>query len=550
MAKKILGAAMGNCVHVAGVMSFLRLAEEVGCDTHFLGPATPIADIIAACLEWRPEVLALSYRLTPEVAETLFVELSGAIKEAGLGEMELIFGGTPPVAVKASESGLFSRIFGGDDGPAEVIAYLRGETKDSDRTVPPQDLFPRIKAQYPYPLVRHHFGLPGLEQTIAGVEQIAEAKVLDIISLGPDQNAQFAFFRPTEMDPLQSGAGGVPVRTREDLARIYAASRCGNHPLMRCYSGTRDLLLWAEMNKSVLNNAWAAVPLCWYNALDGRSNRSPLESIPENLKVMAWHAERGIPVEVNEAHHWSLREAPDTIAVAAAYLAALNAKKQGVSQYIAQYMLNTPMGTSYVADLAKMMAKRDLIESLHDDSFTSVRQVRTGLMSLSTNMNMAKGQLASSIALAMNLEPHIVHVVGYSEANFAATPEVVIESCQIIHGVIRNQLQDSPNGTIDQRVVARWEHLMSEAKLLLSAIESLGKGEEVLTDPVVIAKAIEIGLLDAPHLKGNKFARGQVKTKIINGSCVAVDDNGRALTEKERIERVFGGKSCGACSNS
>ncbi|MBS3949164.1 MAG: methionine synthase [Peptococcaceae bacterium] len=540
MPKKILGVVMGNCVHVAGIMTFLRLAEDVGYDTHFLGPATPIPDIISASLELHPDVLAVSYRLTPAVAESLFAELKGTLHDAGLSSVDLICGGTPPVAEVASKTGMFSRIFSGEEGPAEVLEYLRGQSSQQEASIPPQKLMERIVSRQPYPLIRHHFGLPDVSKTIEGVRKISAAKVLDVLSLGPDQNAQFSFFRPSEMDSLQHGAGGVPVRTREDLAGIYEASRCGNYPLMRCYSGTRDLLLWAEMNKEVINNAWAAVPLCWYNALDGRSDRPPAESILENLKVMAWHAERGIPAEVNESHHWSLREAPDTVAVVAAYLAALNAKKQGVETYVAQFMFNTPMGTSYVADLAKMTAKRDLIESLHDASFASVRQVRTGLMSLSANMFMAKGQLASSIALAMNLEPHIVHVVGYSEANFAATPEVVIESCQMIHGVIRNQLYDAPNATLDSRVVARRDVLLSEAKLLLSAIESLGQGVEALTDPNVIAKAIEIGLLDAPHLKGSRFARGEVRTQMINGACIAVNEKGCSLTEKERIERVFG----------
>ncbi|HBK86124.1 MAG TPA: methionine synthase, partial [Firmicutes bacterium] len=66
-----------------------------------------------------------------------------------------------------------------------------------------------------------------------------------------------------------------------------------------------------------------------YSELDGRSNRPLATAIAENLATMAWYAERGIPVEVNEAHHWSLREASDTIAVAMAYLAAAFAKQQG-----------------------------------------------------------------------------------------------------------------------------------------------------------------------------------------------------------------------------
>jgi len=523
MPKKILGAAIGSCVHVAGVIAFLRLAEDVGHATEFLGPAVGISDLISAAQKWRPQTLALSYRLSPDAARALLAELATALEAAGLADLEMIFGGTPPVAKIAAETGLFTRIFSGEDGPAEVLAFLRGEKVGEDSSVPPQNLVDRVAGVAPYPLLRHHFGLPSLEETIAGVRTIANAKVLDIISLGPDQNAQCSFFRPQEMDPLQHGAGGVPVRTPADLAALYAASRTGNYPLLRCYSGTRDLLQWAALSRETINNAWAAVPLCWYNVLDGRSDRLPTESIPENLAVMAWHAERGIPVEVNEAHHWSLREAPDVIAVVAAYLAALNAKQQGVKTFVAQYMFNTPMGTSYRNDLAKMLAKRDLIESLHDDNFTSLRQVRTGLMSLATNMYIAKGQLASSIALALNLQPHIVHVVGYSEAQYAASPEVVIESSQIVHGVIRSRLHNAPDASLDPLVAERRQALKQQAQELLQKIARLGQGEHPLTDPMVIAKAIQVGYLDAPHLKGNRFARGAVKTRIIDGACVAIE---------------------------
>ncbi len=81
------------------------------------------------------------------------------------------------------------------------------------------------------------------------------------------------------------------------------------------------------------------------------------ESIAENQSVMKWHAERNIPVEVNESHHWSLRYSPDSIAVAAAFIAAYNAKMMGVKVYISQYMFNTPPETSFTMDLAKMLPK-------------------------------------------------------------------------------------------------------------------------------------------------------------------------------------------------
>ena len=255
---KILGAPLGHDVHVAGTLRFLRLAEEHGYDTAFLGPAVGTTGIVQAAQEYRPDILALSYRLTPELVPGLVQQLRGALAEAGLGNMTLIFGGTPPATVAAAATGAFRCCFSGQEGIDEIIAFLQGR----DQEPYPDQLIPRLAAKRPYPLLRHHFGLPSLADTIAGVKQIAEAKVLDVISIGPDQNAQASFFRPDELDPRQVGAGGVPLRQPEDLQALYAASRTGNYPLMRIYAGTRDLVEWAELAVNTLHNAWGAIPLC------------------------------------------------------------------------------------------------------------------------------------------------------------------------------------------------------------------------------------------------------------------------------------------------
>ena len=84
--------------------------------------------------------------------------------------------------------------------------------------------------------------MPTLEATRIGIEKIAEAQCLDVISLGIDQDAQENFFKPERQDPRRKGAGGVPVRSREDYESLFAASRRGNFPLMRTYSGTDDFI--------------------------------------------------------------------------------------------------------------------------------------------------------------------------------------------------------------------------------------------------------------------------------------------------------------------
>lgn len=540
MRGRIVGGALGNCVHVAGTVGFLRAAEQVGYETRFLGAAVGVEDFVQAVREHSPDIVGVSYRLTPEVAGSLIAQLKAKLEENALADRRFVFGGTPPVCEVAERFGWFERCFTGLENPDEVWAYLKGERARSDAEDYGHTLRERLARKQPQPLLRHHLGLSTMEATVGAARKIAEAGVLDVISVAPDQNAQECFFRPEEMDSALDGAGGAPIRCRDDLRALYEATRCGNHPLLRVYSGTRDLVSWAEMSAETVHNAWGAIPLCWYTALDGRSTRAPEDGIRENQQAMRWHAERGIPVEVNEAHHWSLREAHDTIAVVMAYLAAYNAKKMGVTDYVAQYMFNTPPTTYGAMDLAKMLAKNELIESLHDDRFSSVRQVRAGLLSLSPRMDVAKGQLAASTALALAVKPHIIHVVGYCEGDHAADADDVIESCRIVQGVLRNCLFGMPEMPADPTVEQRKQELLSEARMLLDAICNLGRGEaDPQSSPRVLARAIEIGLLDAPHLKGNPYAAGVLETRAIGGAIRAIDPTtGDALSERERLART------------
>ncbi|HHW04140.1 MAG TPA: cobalamin B12-binding domain-containing protein [Thermoanaerobacterales bacterium] len=540
MRKKILAASIGNCVHVAGIMNFLTLAEKEGYETIFLGAAVPIDELISVVKSERPEYVGVSYRLTPGPLREVLKELGQKIKNEGLNGIKWIFGGTEPTAEVAEESGLFYKVFNGLEDVDDVIGFLKGR-RLSEAEYYARDLVSRIKSKYPYPILRHHLGLPTLEETVASVEKIAESKVLDVISIAPDQNAQEHFFEQDKMDRRLDGAGGVPVRSREDFLALYDAAQRGNFPLLRCYSGTNDLIPFAELLQDTIKNAWCAVPLCWYNVLDRRGPRPVKESIEENQQVMKWHGERGIPVEVNESHHWSLRDAHDTIGVVTAYLAAYNAKKMGVKDYIAQYMFNVPPSISPKMDLAKMLAKIELIESLQDDSFTVYRQARAGLASFPGDLSQAKGQLASSAYLAMAIKPHIYHVVGYCEAHHAATADDIIESCRIVRGVIRNHFLGAVDITKDKEVQNRKRELIEEALFTLGAIKELNPAaKDPLADAGTIAKAIKIGILDAPHLRGNPYACGKLTTRLVEGALYAYDpEEKRIVTEKERIEKIM-----------
>jgi len=551
----VVAAALGECVHVAGVMNFLRLAEEAGWEPLFLGPAVPIERVLEAARERNAALVGVSYRLTPETGERLLAEFAEAADDLRTSGVRFAFGGTPPVAERARAIGFFEQIFDGSEAPEEVLAYLRGRPTAAVEAAYPQTTLERITWKAPYPLLRHHFGLPSVEATRRGIEQIADARVLDVISLGTDQDAQENFFHPERQDPRRTGAGGVPVRTPDDYRALHAASRRGNFPLLRTYSGTDDFVRLAEMYVETINIAWAAVPLFWFNAMDGRGPHDLETSIRLHQRLMAWYGSRGIPVELNEPHHWGMRDAPDVVFVVAAYLSAHNARAFGVRDYIAQLMFNSPPGLSDAMDLAKMLACLELIEPLagrettadpgsaahatrntqHD--FSIYRQTRVGLLSHPLDPEAARGHLAAATYLQMALRPHIVHVVGHTEAHHAATAEDVIAACKVARRAIENAVRGAPDMTLDPHVQTRKAELVAEAQVTLSAISALASPgvTDPLIDPPTLARAVTTGILDAPHLRSNPFGRGQVTTRIVHGACLAVDRAGHPLSERTRL---------------
>ena len=539
----VLAGALGECAHVAGVLKFLGLAEEQGMATHFTGPATPIQEFIDAIGQYNPQIVGVSYRLTPETGEKLLRQFAATVREAGLaGGRRFCFGGTPPVAERARGIPLFEAVFTGEEPIEEVVAYLRGGEAGPARIEEyPQTFVERWAWKQPRPLIRHHFGLPTVEATVRGIGELAESRLLDVISIGPDQDAQESFFHPERQDPRRKGAGGVPIRTAEDLRALHQASRRGNYPLLRIYAGTRDLVRLGALFHETIHNAWAAIPLFWFNRMDGRGPMDLEESIRVHQEAMRWHAEQGIPVESNEPHHWGMRDASDTVFVVASYLAAYNAKRAGVQDYIAQYMFHSPPGLSDKMDLAKMLAARDLAETLRDETFRIYHQTRTGLLSYPVQEDAARAQLAASIYLQMAMRPDVLHVVAYCEADHAAEPADIVASVRMARHVLELALRGQPDMTLDPEVEQRRRETGAEAQTLLAAIASRA-GRDVqdpLSHPPALAASVRLGLLDAPQLRNNPCAPGRSRTRIIGGACREVHpESGQPIDEEQRIVQL------------
>ena len=542
MKKTVVAAALGECVHVAGIMNFLRLAESAGWRTVFLGPAVSVEEVLKAAEAEKADLVGVSYRLTPETGERLLGEFAEAADDLRNHGVRFAFGGTPPLAEKAKKLGFFEKVFEGGELPEQVLAYLKTESAGQTENINyPQNTIERLQWKSPYPLLRHHFGLPTMAETISGIEKIAEAKVLDVISLGIDQDAQENFFHPEKQDPRQKGAGGVPVRSREDYQALYAASQRGNFPLLRTYSGTDNFIKLAEMYAQTIHIAWCAIPLFWFNQMDGRGPWNLEGSIREHQNVMKWYGEHNIPVELNEPHHWGMRDAPDVVCVVSAYLSAYNARAFGVKDYIAQFMFNSPPGLSDAMDLAKMLAILRLIEPLRSPNFNIWRQTRTGLLSYPLDLPAARAHLSASIYLQMALKPDIVHVVGHTEADHAATADDVIEACTMAHRVIQNTVKGAPDMIADPAIQIRADKLAQEAQITLQTIRSICNDSSL--DPFIdahnLANAVSSGILDAPQLRNNQFAKGEINTRIIDGACIPVDPTGMPISEKVRMDALL-----------
>jgi len=202
-------------------------------------------------------------------------------------------------------------------------------------------------------------------------------------------------------------------------------------------------------------------------------------------------------------------------------------------------MFNSPPNVSDAMDLAKMLALLALIAPLAGPDFRIWRQTRTGLLSYPLDQDAARAHLAASVYVQMALRPHIVHVVSHTEAHHAASADDVIEACKLARRAIENALNGQPDMAADPAVQQRRKELADEARLTLEAIKQLaGPGvDDPWLDPATLARAVAGGILDAPHLRNNPYARGQIATRVDGrGACVAVDPHTRRpLTERERL---------------
>lgn len=603
-----VATSLANDPHTEGMHNASKIAALGDVESIILPPSLDYAAFYESIHKHNPKYIGLSYRQNENVAvEELFKVVnylynSGLVKKED--DVKIQFAGLPKtikilenkiaelplkVILCKNSSKVFDRITETVDffdirkdreaiinrvyeelvpKGIEIFNQLADEAVRGDdyKNEPPlavpsieacRDYTVRI-AESEFPVLRSHFGIPApdIKPTVEGIRELAEARVLDELSLGSSDLSQRYFGHPEMFERLKND-GGVPYKDYSDLVALYHASRRGNFPGVKPYCHVTDIVKFVHqcLDAGMLRGVHQAVPLFWFNELDGRGPAIVRDSIKEHFDAVMELAKAGIPVEMNDPNQWSSRWAHDTVIVASYALVSAVMTMCGVDNMVLQMQFNKPKETGDYADLAKMSAGLEMARRISMGRKVPAhiyRETRTGIESLSADMELAKWQLARSTFLQMCMDPHIIHIVSYCEANYAARPADIIDSSKLIRRAVRifRQNKEEILKYVHVPIVdERKEFLIKECEYLLQQIAKLHPSYR--TSPIenlapflgnvdVIATSIERKIMSAPGIINARY-RGDFITKpqkygVINAVKDYVDDG--ILTERERLANM------------
>lgn len=600
-----VATTLANDPHTEGLHNASKIAAMGGVESIILPPSLDYEPFYEAIAKNRPHFIGLSYRQNEEVAirelfkvvnyfassglvkstddvKIQFAGLPKTIKilESKVGELPLkvdLVKASPNVLERVTETVDYFEITHDREAiiqsvyeelvpkGIEIFNQLADEAVRGDdyKNEPPLPI-PSVKACNDYitrikesdlPVLRSHFGIPDktIKPTVEGIRLLSEARVLDEVSLGSSDLSQRYFGHPEKFEQLKND-GGVPYKDFADLVALYQASRYGNFPGVKPYCHVTDLVGFVHqcLEAGMLKGVHQAVPLFWFNELDGRGPALVRPNIKEHFACVRELAKNGIPVEMNDPNQWSSRWAHDTIIVTSYALISAVMTMCGVQNMVLQMQFNKPKETGDYADLAKMQAGLEMARRLsmgRRNPAPIFRETRTGIESLSADMTLAKWQLARSTFLQMCMDPHIIHIVSYCEANYAARPADIIDSSRLIRRAVkifRQHKEDILKEANVPIVKERRDYLIKESTYLVNEIAKLHPKyqpcpieamAQYVGDADVLATAIERGYMSAPGIVNEKY-KGHFITKPLKyGMINVVDDynNPRIVTEKERL---------------
>ena len=603
-----VATTLANDPHTEGLHNASKIAALGGVESYILPPSLDYNDFYNAIDKYKPHFIGLSYRQNEEVAVRELFKVVNYFYSTGLvkdtDDVKVQFAGLPKTIkiledkihelplkvylVKASPN-VLERVTETVDyfeikhdreaiiqkvyeelvpKGIEIFNQLADEAVRGDdyKNEPPLPI-PSVKACGDYitrireselPVLRSHFGIPDktIKPTVEGIKQLAEARVLDEVSLGSSDLSQRYFGHPEMFEQLKND-GGVPYKDFADLVALYQASRYGNFPGVKPYCHVTDLVGFVHqcLDAGMLKGVHQAVPLFWFNELDGRGPALVRPNIKEHFACVRELAKYGIPVEMNDPNQWSSRWAHDTIIVTSYALISAVMTMCGVENMVLQMQFNKPKETGDYADLAKMSAGMEMARRIslgRRNPAPIFRETRTGIESLSADMNLAKWQLARSTFLQMCMDPQIIHIVSYCEANYAARPADIIDSSRLIRRAVkifRQHKADIMKEANVPIVTERRDYLIKESTWLVNEIAKLNPKyqpcpleaiAQYIGDEDVIASSIEKKYMSAPGIINAKYKGDFITKPLKYGMINVVDDynNPRIITEEERLKKM------------
>ncbi|MGV8135453.1 MAG: hypothetical protein AB2L20_09580 [Mangrovibacterium sp.] len=400
------------------------------------------------------------------------------------------------------------------------------------------------------PIIRAHVGpynsnrIEALKEFTSWTKELAQTRLLDVLSIGSSQLTQSNFGEDWEGKP---NGGGVPINSEIEYKYIAENAK---PMLIRTYAGTKDVPTMAQIHERSLNISWHALSFWWFCEIDGRGKNTVFENLKEHLATIRYIASIGKPLEPNIPHHFSFRGADDITYIVSGYLAAKTAKMLGITHLILQNMLNTPKYTWGVQDLAKGRAMLKLVRELEDNNFSVSLQLRAGLDYFAPDIEKAKVQLAAVTALMDDIEPNepdspeIIHVVSYSEAVRLASPIVIKESIQITLCALQEYRElrscnKVDNMEYDKDVARRTKELYEEAKESICILE---RNIPDLYSAKGLYKVFYYGFFPVPYMldPDKKYPNAtKWRTALKNGGIRVVDEKGMVIHTPKRYKGII-----------
>lgn len=603
-----LGLTLGGDPHTLGIFNAGRIAKMAGLNYYVIPADATNDEKLELIMTYEPKYLGISYRLTAKQGINELEKFMQFIYNKGLmnyiRQMKLCFAALPATLDMAHQIGLdkkYNLILMGQDKDIvkktlETLNYfniysepLRSNIVDAIKkeSEPPRikildelakDIvkddsyfdeaplpIPNKKSIYSlatrictsdYPIIRTHFGVPSdtILPTIVGIEKLAQEKVVDEISLGSSDLSQRYFGHREEFEKHKND-GGVPYKDAHDLELLLKATRRGNYPSLKPYCHVVNIKQFIDtcLEIGLLYGAHQAIPLYWFDELDGRGPMSVSKAIDKHMEAVKYLAKKEIPVEMNDPNQWSSRFVHDSLFVADYALITSVMRKSGVKDMVFQHQFNKPAVTGDYADLAKMSAAIDIVKMVRgDESGRSFIETRAGIEHFSTDMSYARYQLVRTTLLQMILSPDIVHLVSYCEADHVATAEDIIESSKLIRYTMkyfRKYEYDIRKEAIHPFVKERKQYLLEQATYLTQKIASLHPQYQrcstkdvyrYVADANVLAQALKKRYVTAPGIINPQYAAPDMFTKpgtFGNIDCYKSWNSKIPQTEQERIAK-------------